>query len=205
MPSFRKVDPAEVQTPAPRPRSERAEIEQQYDALLEEFAVGEPHRGTGVDHLVARERLSAVACALSRGHGLEGVRTAMSVRAGHGRTPHSVGFSVERSCHPAALGGGSRHAGLMITQPSPAGDRWSAVATTGCSGASRRAICAANCSMQACSSGGDALATHQSDGAPAKASGGSPLERTTTMPRAGSIWEPIAERPSACCAAAHRS
>ncbi len=64
MPSFRKVDPAEVQAPVPRPPSERARVAQEYDALLEGFIVGDHGRAELADgerRLTVRQRLQAAA------------------------------------------------------------------------------------------------------------------------------------------------
>jgi hypothetical protein len=64
VPSFRKVDPAEIQVSAPRPFSERTRIALEYDALLEGFAVGDHGRadlGGGERRVSVRQRLQAAA------------------------------------------------------------------------------------------------------------------------------------------------
>ena len=64
MPSFRKLDPAEVQAPVPRPPSERARVAQEYDALLEGFIVGDHGRAELVEgerRVTVRQRLQAAA------------------------------------------------------------------------------------------------------------------------------------------------
>jgi len=64
VPSFRKVDPAELQVSAARPPSERARIAQEYDALLEGFAVGDHGHaevGEGERRVSVRQRLQAAA------------------------------------------------------------------------------------------------------------------------------------------------
>jgi hypothetical protein len=63
MPRFRKVDPTQVALTS-RPRSERARVAQEYNALLEGFAVGDHGRAELVDgerRLLVRQRLQAAA------------------------------------------------------------------------------------------------------------------------------------------------
>jgi hypothetical protein len=47
--SFRKLDPAEIQTPVIRPLSKRARVAQEYDALLEGFIAGDHGRAELLD------------------------------------------------------------------------------------------------------------------------------------------------------------
>jgi hypothetical protein len=64
VPSFRKLDSAEIQASMSCPRSERARVAQEYDALLEAFAVGDHGRAELVDdeqRLTVRQRLQAAA------------------------------------------------------------------------------------------------------------------------------------------------
>jgi hypothetical protein len=64
VPSFRKLDAAEVQAPAARPPSERARVAQEYDALLEGFAVGDHGCAELIDgerRVTVRQRLQAAA------------------------------------------------------------------------------------------------------------------------------------------------
>jgi hypothetical protein len=64
VPSFRKLDRAEVQASPVHPRSERARVAQEYDALLECFIVGDHGRAELVDgerRVTVRQRLQAAA------------------------------------------------------------------------------------------------------------------------------------------------
>ena len=63
MPSFRKLNAAEIPAPSP-PRSERAQVAQAYDALLAGFVVGEHGRAeldAGEQRTTVHSRLHAAA------------------------------------------------------------------------------------------------------------------------------------------------